>query len=203
MELDFTEPRDGPFFMSFRMYPAEAEIIGRMVVGYGELEFILSQCVSAVLKSPGKAVKAMFRTRGEKQRLDIADALCRDLMDSAGLHDIYCTCLDAVKFCRQIRNLYAHAHWIVEPNGPLMFVDLEGMAKRTSSNLMINARSVEITELQEQEAYFNYTTVCLFHLLSRVDPDAAQTAEGRPIPWPKAIPKPDLKRPSGQPADQE
>ena len=55
----------------------EAAIIGRLLAGYAELEIDLMHCVSVVRDDLDLALKTMFRTRGELQRVTLADALGR------------------------------------------------------------------------------------------------------------------------------
>ena len=49
----------------FQRFPVEAEIIGRLVVGYGELELDLFNCVVMGISDFDKTAKTMFRHRSE------------------------------------------------------------------------------------------------------------------------------------------
>jgi len=65
---------------AFVRYPEEAAIIGRLLAGYGELEFDLCLCVGHARGDMDMAFKAMFRPRGETQRIDIADPIRHNLL---------------------------------------------------------------------------------------------------------------------------
>ena len=56
----------------FDRFPAEASIIGRLLAGYGELEFELCRCVAAVTIDLDAAIRAMFKDRGEYKRIQTA-----------------------------------------------------------------------------------------------------------------------------------
>jgi hypothetical protein len=70
---------------AFEQYPKEGEIAGRLLAGYGELEFDLCQCLQYAMDERQTAIRVMFRTRGEEQRIQIADALMRQKYIAAGL----------------------------------------------------------------------------------------------------------------------
>src|ERR1700738_2356229 len=60
---------------AFHVYHQEAAIIGRLLAGYGELEFLLCRCVAATLGGDlSKATRILFRSRGEEHRISAADA---------------------------------------------------------------------------------------------------------------------------------
>ncbi len=62
---------------AFDRYPKEAKLIGRILAGYGELEFGLCHCVGQARNDLDMVLKVMFRARGEKQRIETADAIGR------------------------------------------------------------------------------------------------------------------------------
>jgi hypothetical protein len=64
---------------AFHRFPNEAAMIGRLLAGYAELEIGLLHCVSVVREDFDAVLKSMFRTRGETRRIDVADALGRQL----------------------------------------------------------------------------------------------------------------------------
>jgi len=73
----------------FRTFPEEGQIIGRLVVGYGVLEFYLICCLGPALGSDDRALRALFRVRSESTRIDVADALMRPPYKEIGLQDKY------------------------------------------------------------------------------------------------------------------
>ena len=60
-------------------------MIGRILVGYGELEYAMLTALAAILGDLNLTVKVMYRNRGEEQRLQIADALMRHEFEKKGL----------------------------------------------------------------------------------------------------------------------
>jgi hypothetical protein len=64
--------------LPFDRFRREGDIIGRMILEYGDLEWSLCLLVSHVIGDLDIALKALYRSRGETQRIDIADALIRN-----------------------------------------------------------------------------------------------------------------------------
>jgi hypothetical protein len=148
----------------FTQFPKEAAIIGRLLAGYGELEFDLCNCVAAaVFGEVTSAARVLFRVRGEEARIQIADALMRVNYVRAGLKDVYDETLRGLHWCRRIRNQFAHCHWTVRDGG-LCFVLLEKVAKGDSAPLLLTHLSITEPLLAEQEAYFCYVQQCLWYL---------------------------------------
>jgi hypothetical protein len=83
---------------AFVQFPSEGMYIGRMLAGYGELEFELTECVGTALGDMESRFRAMFRIKGEQSRLDVADALMRPKFNSVGLRDGYDAMLEPVRF---------------------------------------------------------------------------------------------------------
>ena len=63
------------FNPAFEHCPDEALIIARILGGYGGLEPLLALCLANVLGDNRKALRVMFRSRGETPRINTADAL--------------------------------------------------------------------------------------------------------------------------------
>jgi hypothetical protein len=55
----------------------EGKIIGRLLAGYGELEFAICGCLAATMDDLNDAARIFYRVRGEEQRLHVADAMMR------------------------------------------------------------------------------------------------------------------------------
>jgi hypothetical protein len=66
---------------AFQRYPNEAAIIGRLLAGYGELEFLLCLVLSEAVVDLSTAARLLFRSRSEDHRLSCADALLRPMLD--------------------------------------------------------------------------------------------------------------------------
>jgi hypothetical protein len=88
---------------AFHSFPNEAAIIGRLLAGYAELEIGLLHCVSGVREDFDAVLKAMFRTRGETRRIDVADALGRQLYRALDLANEFEVAISAVRYCLRIR----------------------------------------------------------------------------------------------------
>lgn len=142
----------------FDEFPEEGRIIGRLVAGYGELEFGLLTLLTLELgNDPSQSAKVMYRIRGEEQRIQIADALLRKRFKSFTFAGIYTDAICAMDHCRRIRNQYAHSHWMDE-NCYLLFIDIENGAKTNNDMVWVRKRLINLDLLKEQEAYFVYAS---------------------------------------------
>jgi hypothetical protein len=93
-------------------FPREMSVIGRLLVDYGELELDLMNYVQVARSFDLNAtLKAMFRVRGESNRIDIADGLGRTAYVAVNLETEFDSMIAAMKHCLRIRNKYAHAYW--------------------------------------------------------------------------------------------
>jgi hypothetical protein len=150
---------------AFIRFPQEGGIVGRILAGYGELEFELSVCLTGVLRSESTAIRALFRTKGEETRILLADALMRPTFEEAGLIHPFAETIGDLNWCRKIRNQYAHCHWYDSPSEGLSFVDIEKPAKASASGPLLERKfRIKLPELELQEAYFVYVRKCLWHL---------------------------------------
>lgn len=179
---------------AFLKFPNEAAIIGRLLAGYGELEIELCQTVAEVRQDFNMAFKAMFRPRGEKQRIDIADAMGREPYAAMRLGTQFSEAIANVRQCLKVRNLYAHCHWSDDFGRCLCFVRLEDTANSNPPvPLLYQIPTIDIDNdlLNEQEEFFFYTRTCLRFLTLE-----ASVREGRvtknPLTAPKKKPKPIL-----------
>ena len=53
-----------PLMPAFLRYPNEAAILGRLLAGYGELEFIYAQCLAETIGNQETALRTYFGIRG-------------------------------------------------------------------------------------------------------------------------------------------
>lgn len=174
-------------------YKREAQIIGRLVVAFGELEYLLAVCAGRAVKERARVLKALYSLRATSSRIDSADALIRPSFDGHLLSSDYETMMIAIRYCLRIRNQFAHCNWGDDPTG-LYFVDLEA-ASRTSFGLdFLPWRHIDTKLLRDQEAFFVNTQSYLFffeHQLSVI--------EGQPIypahPKPSELVLPPLHNP--------
>jgi hypothetical protein len=178
------------FFPLFDSFPNEAALIGHLVAGYGGLEIDLLLCVLEA-KRDIDSVKAMFKTRGETQRLDIADALGRPSFKKFALETEFGMAVGAIRYCLKIRNQYAHSNFWEEKNGKLSFGSLEDIAK--SHNPLdigsITLSSIDEALLREQLAYFEYAEAWL-HFLNEEVQVIRKKRKAKPLSRPKALTPP-------------
>ncbi|HET9510017.1 MAG TPA: hypothetical protein VFO80_02610 [Sphingomonas sp.] len=152
-------------------FPEEAAIVGRIVIQYGEIEWMLCRVVGGLIGDFEAAMKSMYRVRGELSRLEIADALVTNRRMTESFALVYENTLEGVETCRVIRNSYAHAHWLSSHEEKFGFYDLERLAKRrdtvTLSELRISVLSKEL--LIRQEVFFSEVLHNLIHMFYEVD----------------------------------
>jgi hypothetical protein len=122
-------------------WPGNAEkegiIIGRLLTGYGELEFGMCKCLALTIpgesnEALNKAVKLLFQTRGEERRIKTADKAMKAPFRAVGLGQAYDETIDDMHWCRKIRNQYSHCHWLYTDSDGLHFINLEDWAKLPS-----------------------------------------------------------------------
>ena len=105
----------------FDRFPKEGALIGRILSAYGELEFGLCYCLAIILNDPDMAVKVLFRTRGETQRIQVADAMGRRAFHTLKLGTQFEEAVSGADYCRKIRNQYAHGLWSEPSPGKMGF----------------------------------------------------------------------------------
>ena len=143
-------------FLAFR---EKAAVIGRLSAGYTNLEVGLMNCVQVVRDDFDAVLKAMFRPRGETNRIDIADALGRHFYHDRSLGTEFEMGVAAVRHRLKIRNQYAHCVWYDDKSGKLAFVNLEEIARentRLKDLASLTVLHVDVPLLAEQEQYFVY-----------------------------------------------
>jgi len=143
----------------FLKFKDESALISRLLAGYTSLEVGLLHCVQVVRDDFDAVLKAIFRVRGETNRIDIADALGRHFYDDLGLVTEFGMAIGAVRHCMKIRNQYAHGVWYDDNSGQLAFVNIEEIAK--TNTWLADLESLTILHVNtallfEQEQYFVY-----------------------------------------------
>lgn len=143
--------------LPFDRFKHEGNVIGRMVLEYGDLEWDLCLLVSHVIDDMDIAVKALYRSRGETQRIDIADALIRNRLDDPKFKQTYETTLAHMRVCLTIRNRYAHANWLHAGSDKLVYIDVEELAKSNAPIDMQNMQlyHVDRQTVEDQSRFFN------------------------------------------------
>jgi hypothetical protein len=155
----------------FHKYPDEGAMVGKILAGYSELEVSLMGCVIEVHGEVDTVFKVMYRNRGEKQRIDVADAMGRHTFDGLGLGAQFATAIGAMHYCRQIRNQFAHCQWWGDSSGYLTFLDLESVARenaKITSFRNFEKRRANLQLLEAQVAYFEHVLDILIFLQHEV-----------------------------------
>lgn len=171
---------------AFLEFPDEAAQIGRMVPGYTDLEVDVMNCVKSVRQDLDVVLKAMYRVRGESQRLQIADAFGRLGYEALGLRTEFEMAIGAVRHCLKIRNQYAHSLMWNDNSGQLAISNLEELATLNVQVIDLrgmNVHHVDLPLLQAQFAYFEYASDLLIWVLqegNRVTGRPAFPAQPRP-----------------------
>ena len=177
----------------FSTFPVEGAIIGRLLAGYGDLEFDLCNCIGMAIDDMDMVLKAMFRARGEHQRILIADAIGRKPYRAFSLETQFSETIAGMQHCRKIRNEFAHCNFFDDNSGSLAYLNLETNAKSNAVVRSIRTFTVHhLTApfLQQKEEYFGYISDCLAflnHEAQRLAGRAASNAFAMP---PKMSPPP-------------
>jgi hypothetical protein len=145
----------------------EGEIIGQLIVRYGEMELDLCRCIAAGNDDFNSTLKAMFRERSEGSRIKFAKTEGVKVYSHLGteLAAAFHEAIEAVRFCLHIRNRYAHWQFYNdESSGMFALVNVEELAKSTTvindlSELTVQHLTKDVLEKQQQ--YFLYTRACI------------------------------------------
>jgi hypothetical protein len=149
-----------------KKFRTEGEIIGRLVVGYGELEIDLCHCIAAAVNDLDMVFKEMFGRPSASRRIDTAVSIGRGIYVSRGLGNLFDEIICEMRHCLAIRNQFAHCHYFPDNNtGNLAFVNVEELARQKITayqkvtiedlaSLTLNAKQLTQELLKEQENYF-------------------------------------------------
>jgi hypothetical protein len=178
-------------------HPAEAAIIGRIVVAFGELEYMTVLCAGKAFNNLTAILKSLYRVRSTSSRIEAADALMRRVYHEAGLGGAYGVAYGAVKYCLRIRNQYAHCNWADGPmEDGLYFLDLQESAE-LPLDYFHDWKHVDAALLETQEAYFEYAFSWLTYLENELI-----KRRGKKLfvhsPKPRALAPPPLHNPQDQ-----
>lgn len=177
---------------AFLKFTDEAALIGRMLAGYADLEIDLMHCAQVVRIDLDTVLKAMFRSRGETQRIDVADAFGRQHYHALGIGTQFEMAVGAVRYCLRIRNQYAHCTWWDDNSGQLAFANLEEVA---IENVLVTdlrgltTHHVNVPHLEAQLAYFEYADSLLLWVIQEGNARAGRPAfPNRVLPAPLVQP---------------
>jgi hypothetical protein len=175
---------------AFLAAPAEGQIIGRILAGYGELEFEMGRCLGVAVHGDAEAgVRQLFSNRGEAARINTASEKMTLLYSDVGLGGLCEAILEDMDWCRELRNQYAHCSWYHTQQEGLGFVDLEKIVN-VPGLLMRHRKMLDAPLLEEQETFFWYVQRCYWHLEAEYNERRGKTPNlsfpcprHRPQPW--------------------
>ncbi len=184
-----------PINPAFDESPALGYIIGKLVVSFGELELLCGLLAGSALQNQDLALRAIYRGRSTRGRIDLADVLMREAFTAVGLGADYEEALTAVLRCLSVRNHYAHCHWAPAEDG-LFFAELGDSAER-ETGFDADQKHVNLELLQEQEAYFDYARSMLLFLQAQFQINQGNTKHWS-APRPPKLTPPNLHNPASQ-----
>ena len=145
---------------AFFKFKEEGVIVGRLLVEYADLELSLFHCINAIRDDFDTTFKAMFKSRGETRRIELADIFGRQYYHKIEIGTQFEIAIGAVRYCLKIRNQYSHCIWWDDNSGNLAFANFEEIAKNNKHISDLNGlevKHVDIKTLNLQETYFEYT----------------------------------------------
>jgi hypothetical protein len=141
-------------------FPTEAAAVGRLLTSYSDLEIDLFNCVQVATGDFDGALRAMFGSRGESNRITRGAALGGPTYVGLGLGADFETAVDAMRHCLRIRNQYAHHTFWDDLTGALAIGNLERVARLPGKQTDLRGvipNHVTVTLLQQQYDFFQYT----------------------------------------------
>jgi hypothetical protein len=184
-----------PMLVEFENFPDEKEVVGSLLIAYGELEFALMECVDVALVSDiDKTARIFFRIKGEAARMDVADAILRPAFTKIGLAGKWSNAFGALKHCKTIRNQYAHCHWQTF-NKRLYFINFDQDAQLPAEGqLQVKYLNVDFHLLFNQQLFFKYTADLTYYLLFEYQKKTGQIPS-HDLSEPKSLAQPNLYNP--------
>jgi len=86
----------------FEEFPLEREIVGSLLMAYGEIEFALAGCLDEILgPDMNTTARIWFRVNGEGARIAVADAILRPAVKKVQLDGQWANAHGAVSHARR------------------------------------------------------------------------------------------------------
>jgi hypothetical protein len=143
---------------AFDRFLKEAAILGRILAGYGELEYDLATAMGSALNDDDLAFRLLFRNRGEEQRISIGDIILRPICEKWKLVESWERTRRAFSWCKTTRNQYAHCHWFDGEGDGLFFYNIEKSSQSASGPIAHQLFHVDVPLLERQENHFRYVS---------------------------------------------
>jgi hypothetical protein len=187
----------GALVPTFRAFPEEGLIVGRLLTGYTAIEYQLCMCAGMGGGDVAKAITDIFSKRGETRRVKtIAPRLGGAGYTAVGLGAEFDEAIEDMLLCVTIRNQYAHCIWHDAHQGRLIVAHMEEIAAPTGPGpdpINLTFHYVDVGLLSEQEAFFAYVQ-CQFNYLNyRRRQIIGEIDAGANIRIPVKVPRPRLK----------
>jgi hypothetical protein len=100
--------------------------------------------------------------RGQTARINVADALGRQVYHAAGLGTDFELTISVVRCCLKIRNQFSHCNWYNDRTGRLAFVNVEAHSNQLINDFESLTRYyIDVLTLDAQERYFSYANALL------------------------------------------
>jgi hypothetical protein len=177
--------------LQFDRNKEEQAIVGRLLMAYGEFEFEVARLVGYAICAHDTAARILFRVNGEGARLDVADAIPRPFLSKLGLGGQWSNAIGALRYCKNVRNQYAHCNWIAdEAHHGLSFTNIDKDADSPDGILNVSLYPTNLKLLQKQHQYFEYTADWLMYLACQCRLRAGEAAPAVEVP--KSISQPPL-----------
>ena len=170
--------------IQFENFSNEQKLIGEMLLGYGELEFVMLDILNAVMRNAQTAVRTLYQIRSETHRLNVVEAIVTPWFEKLNLGGQLREGMNAANHCKNIRNQYAHCTYIAD-GSVLRFANLETTAKGKGEQCQVVASPISLELLKKQRSYFDYADQMLLWL-----DYTYRTKNGRPVAVDQPIPKP-------------
>lgn len=181
---------------SLLRFPAESAIVGRLVVGFGELEVLVCKIADLATANSSIVLRALYNLRATSARIDFARTISAPMFGAAKLSEPFSITFNAVKECIEIRNQYAHCQWADDPSAGLFFADLQVAAKR--STWIVDWKHIDVSLLERQESFFDDTRRALLFLEASMIHINNGWPQNHGIPEPLALPPQPKHNPASQ-----
>lgn len=180
-----------PLLTEFEDFPKAKEDVGTILAAYGEIEFALMGILAATLfdDDAARALRVLFRIRGEAARIEVCDGLLRKPFETMGLAPKWDNAVGAMRHCKNIRNNYAHCHWQVHDQ-QLWFLDLDIAAKSREEPIALDFwKQIDEPLVRKQVRYLEYALDLLYWLHGEIRKKVGKKPI-RVLSEPKSIPAP-------------
>lgn len=173
-------------------FPEERDLIARMILAYGEIEFAMLDILGAIFQNQQTAVRTLYQLRSESHRLNIVEAIATPWYEQTKMGGHFQEGMTAAFHCKNIRNQYAHCTFVAH-HDVLRFAMLEETAKTKGELCQVVKRAITRDLLKKQSAYFGYAhhQILWLDYTYRIK-NGQSVRSGDPIPKPKRLSPPKL-----------